>query len=418
MAVNKPPPKTGGGGSPTSAAPAVKKLPNDPGIVVGPGGTNLSKSGAKSAPAEPMPGKKPKLEPTEKIEEGVLALLSKTLGEAAPPQLFEDFGEKILPRLSRLETSHEILKAFSNIDVTADKVAQSLRGNPYYEHLFLRVIASMSKREEKPSLDGAVVMLGMQNSRNLILALQMSRAVRGGHPEWDQSGKLKLVPKDVLKYALRTEELLVAAKAQYADTGYAAGLVFDFLTQLSGAISEDPKKANAYIEQVYTHSLRAAQIGAELALHLPEFSFSKYAFSACLLHDVGKIAMAILAPDYLKFVEDVDKKKPPRALRNFAEQTRFGMTHAILGQELCHAFRIFRPIERAVLFHHEPYLLKDSNRGLYQLASLIALATSMASNPKRIDQADDPIVQEWKGPELQDFKVDPKSIVAASAKGA
>ncbi|OFZ19611.1 MAG: hypothetical protein A2X94_17370 [Bdellovibrionales bacterium GWB1_55_8] len=348
------------------------------------------------------------------LEDRVFAALgTKDIPESA---VFAGFIEKIAPRVALADTSWTILEAFSNIDATAEKVSQALRANAYYEYLFTKTIESISKREEMPSLEGAVVLLGMQNFRNLILALQMSRTVHGTHIEFDKEGKIKVSPKELLKYSIKTEEQLLASRSEYSDMGFAAGLLFDFLAQIIGAIAEDKKRAMAFLDSSYSHGLRTAQIAGELAKLIPDFAFQKYLFSVCLIHDLGKVCMGILDQEYFAFSEMAKKNEWPRAVRLFVEQERFGTDHAVIGSHLCHQFRILRPIDKVVRYHHAPFLLKSRNRNLQQLSSLLCLATNIASNFKKVDKADDPVFALWKGPEIQDFRLDSRAIMAAVSK--
>lgn len=343
----------------------------------------------------------------EKIEERVFLIPG--MKDAEPPAIFATFIEEIAPKLGIAATSRSILKEFSNIDVNAEKLSQCIKANPYYEFQFLRVIESLSKREELPGIESAVVLLGMQNSRDLIIALQCLRAVNGGHPEWGSDGKLKVVPKDILKYALKTEEALAGNKEGFADTAFAAGLVFDMLLLLAREMAED-KKVAAYVDTVYNHGLRSAKVAMEMARFVPDFTYKKFAFSAALLHDVGKIALAILAPDYLSFLEECAKKNYGRAMRMAAERKRFGIDHAALGGLCCYSFPIFRVLERAVLFHHEPFLLK-SNRKLFLLSNVVSISTNVANYFKKIDKADDPILSVWLGGEHKGFKFGARELM-------
>jgi HD-like signal output (HDOD) protein len=323
---------------------------------------------------------------------------------------------KLLPIYRIQATSYEVLKSFVNIDVTAERVAASLAANPYYSYQFFRNIESMGKREELPSAESAVVLYGMQNSRNFILAMQLIRSITGTHPEWSKEGKLKTVPSDVLKYALKIEEILAGNKSGYADTAYAGGLMFDIVANYALQVVEDKKRISDVIETSYKHGLLSAKIGMELARNIPEFGFTKYIFSACLIHDIGKLAIAVLDPGYLNFLEECSNRGLPRTVRVFAEQQQYGVNHALLGGLLARAFKIFLPVEKAIFYHHAPYLLRASNKNLYQLAAMICLATNMASNFKKVDKADDPVLLSWNTPELGGFKVNARMMMNASAK--
>lgn len=401
MAVVKPPPK---------AKPDPNSR-NTTGPTPGAAGVNpLAKPrGSESGTQSPAGG-----EASEFIERKVANMPRMAAFTATP--MFKEFIEKVCPRIHLARTSRAILDAFASPDVTAEKVAQCIRGNPYFEYQFLQIVQNLTKREELPKLEGAIVMLGMQNARNTLLGLQLHRSVRGLHPEWDKDGKLKMQPKDLVQFAVKTELHLDLIKDPYADIGYAAGLLFDVLLALSNEIAVgDKKKTAAYIGSLFEHGLRAAKIANLLSQRLPDFSFRKYAFAAGLLHDCGKAVLAMLHPQYLTFTEECQKREIPRGLRLLAEQSTFGMSHALLSGICCHYFSVFRQINKALIYHHDPYLLRPQ-RNLYQLASVVCLATNAANHIKRVEKADDPVLALWRSPEVRDFKIDNRDLMAAVAK--
>lgn len=392
----KPPPKGGETRAPGASA----------------AGTPAPKGGSApivttSAPPERM----------EKIEEKVFSLPGyPPMKEAVPPPILKDFIDKFVPRFRTPGTMRLMLEAFSNIDVNAERVAQIISSNPYYEHHFLKFIASHGRKEAIDRLDSAVVLFGMQNSRNLVLALQALRMVRGGHPEWTPEGKLRTTPSEVLRYALRTEETLINRKDEYADTGYAAGLMFDLLALIAGELAHDKKKAVAFVDQVFQHSLRTGLIAFEIAKAFPELGYRKFIFSAGLLHDIGKVVMAILSPDYIPFAERAAKLGLTRYERHFAERRQFGLDHAFLGGLCCEFLPTFTSIGEAIQFHHEPYLLRGGKTGLGQLASLVCLSTNISNNFRKPSQSTDPVLQLWSGPEMRGFAVSPEELIEAVAR--
>ncbi|MCM2277797.1 MAG: HDOD domain-containing protein [Oligoflexia bacterium] len=381
-------------------APFPAKAPGPTGL----GGARPAGLGSRSAAADD----------NRKVEDRVFSIPNIVQPKDCPA--FSDFFEKVVPRINLPYTSRHIIEAFSNIDVKAERVAQILRANQYYEAILFRIVESLGKRESVERLEGAIVLLGMQNTRNTMIALQLLRMVKGGHPEWTKEGKLKVNPAEVLKYALRTEELLSGRKDGYSDTAYAAGLIFDILALLASEMAQDKKKTLATIDAVYLHGLRTAQIAAEISSSIPDFGFKKYVFSACLIHDIGKIIHAIINPAYSQFIEDSGKKELPRQIRHFAERQRFGVSHSLLGGLCCEYFHAFQPVQKAILYHHNPYLIKGGMDGLGQLASLICLSTNIANNFKKAEKADDPILPLWKGVELADFPVDVPSLLKAVSR--
>jgi HD-like signal output (HDOD) protein len=369
---------------------------------------------AKGSPPQSGKGSPPGSEGEQRVEDVVLGL--DAFKSIEVPKIFSDFLTDVAPRLTLAATSHAVLKNFSNPDVTAEKVAASLKSNPYYQLHFIKMIESMGKREELPSLEGGIILLGMQNTRDLILGLQMHRSVTGQHPAYTKEGKLQTSPKDLMKYALKTEESLSAQKLPHSDLGYAAGMLFDFLTLLCAELAGGSKEILAYIDQAYLHGNRTGMIAREIARGVPDFPLSKFVYSASLIHDVGKAVMAILEPKYLDYLEAIQGKEIPRAARLFAETRRFGVNHALIGGMVCQTFQVFRQIEPVILFHHDPYLLKQRHRNLHPLGAIVCLATNMAGNFKKIDKLDDPQISLWKGPELADWRLEGRVMLNAVAK--
>jgi HD-like signal output (HDOD) protein len=380
----------------------------------------------KVAPKKPVvarqkPDAKPtSASPSEPVEilAGRIPSVQKIIKDSSSP-LFGRFMSELYPLLNMPKTAQYVLEAFSSRDVTAEKVSAALKANASIEQVFYQVIEAVGKRTDVPSLEAAVVLIGMQNSRNMIVALQLLKAA-GLQVEWTKEGKMKTVPADYLKYALKTEELVagpggVNAKEEYADLAFASGIFFDVLVLLASR-SDNKKKLLAYIEEIYNQSIKSAMIAAEIVRILPEFNYKRLFFATCLLHDVGKIAMAILEPKYLDFSETCTKKTLPRPIRRFAEAKRFGINHSVLGAVTCYSFAQFSPVARAILYQHEPFLLSTRKKNLYQLTALVALSNNIATQFKKTDKTDDPILAVWKGPELKDFKIDNQKLLTALSR--
>ncbi|HUP56223.1 MAG TPA: HDOD domain-containing protein [Bdellovibrionota bacterium] len=322
------------------------------------------------------------------------------------PAIAKEFFARMAPLLTVPRTSRAMLAAFDGIDVKAEEVGRILRANPASEFLFMRAVQALAKREQAPELESAVVLMGMQNTRNFVLAVQLHRQVRGTLPEFDSEGKLKTKPADQLRYALKAEE-----GDEYADTAFSAGLLYDGMALAAGALCPDAsaqKVALSFLDQTFAHGMACAKLGVALGKKLPEFSARKFAFSACLLHDLGKVAMAILDPGYVKFLETAEKSALPRPVRHHAELARFGVTHAMLSAWCLRHARLLGEIELALEFHHDPALLRSRSKPMHQLASVVSLATQMAT-------ATDPAA--WKTPDLRELRIDAAVLPAIKSGG-
>ena len=336
------------------------------------------------------------------------------------PKLFHDFHFKVAMSLKLPATSRRVLEEFADLDVNAEAVGKIIQRNQYFEYWLLNEIKSLGLKENTPKLTAAIALLGMQRTRDFVCALQILRMVGRRHPEVAADGKLNFKSSDYLKYALRTEEFLSVRRMQYGDTAYAAGMMFDVMVAVATELFEAPKPFEEYVGEVYKHSLKTARIGVEIAKTFKSFSYTKFVFAGCLVHDIGKLAMDLIfgpgAESYATFRADIEKRPTSREVRHFAETKRFGLTHEYYGAQMVHYFGVFKDIEKAILFHHEPYLAKTANKELYTFASLIALASNMTNNFRVPKDANDPIFASWFTPELKDFKVDYKILQGIAAK--
>lgn len=360
---------------------------------------------------------KPQAEaPKENVEDLVARIPA--LQAVVELPVFQKFMDVIVPMVDLPKTSQFVLEAFMARDVNAEKLSQAMKGNAYYQQTFSQVVDALSKRKEgdpQPTTEAAIVLMGMQNSRNLILGIQMLRSVMGTHPEWTPEGKLKVAPKEYLKYALAIEEANAGKKDDYLDLAFSAAMLFDVFAMISEA-QEHKKKLAPYVDSVYKQGYKTAQIAAEISKTAPDFGFKRYVFAASMVHDIGKVAMAVLDPAYLDFQEELSSKDLPRALKKYAELKRFGINHSIFGALICEYFKVFAPFSRAILYQQDPYLLNTREKKLFDLCALISFSTNICSNFKKIDKLDDPVIERWKTPELGPYKIDMGKVFKAIAK--
>lgn len=320
--------------------------------------------------------------------------------------ILDKFFEKVALKLALPDTSLAVLEAFSSLDQKAERVADAMRRNPYYEYQFLKVIESLGKREDKPSVEAAIVLLGMQNSRDLLFSMQMLRNIKGTHPEWDPNGKLTYQPAQAVKYAKKAEEFLAAKKDEYASMAYAGGLMFDFVAALAQELLPDPKAVHAYLDVIFNHGFKAARFGREFVSTQKDFTHKKFIFATCLVHDIGKGFMATLDPDYLVFNEECIKAEVPRHVRTHAEEKRYGCSHPMIGAIACSYFNVFKKVAPAVFFHHAPYMLKKGQKGLYDLTCMVSFCSNLSGQFKNPANAQDPLFEQWKGDELKGYPLD------------
>jgi putative nucleotidyltransferase with HDIG domain len=127
------------------------------------------------------------------------------------------------------------------------------------------------------------------------------------------------------------------------------------LILLAGIFSQykEAKGVCPSVEALLEHSV---QVGvAARAITLSETrnaQTAESAFTAGILHDVGKMIMAGNLPEWYK---EVPKLRASKELSDFsAELEMFGATHANVGACLLASWGLPLPILEAVAWHHEP----------------------------------------------------------------
>lgn len=122
---------------------------------------------------------------------------------------------------------------------------------------------------------------------------------------------------------------------------------------------------------LWKHSVASAVAGQLAARKVGENE--NVAFTACLLHDIGKTILAqSLSADYSKLVKETEANG--QSLLE-AETKVLGVNHAEVGAQLLHHWKFAPNIVSAVWFHHAP----KAATGHQKLASIVYLGNMTAS---------------------------------------
>lgn len=134
------------------------------------------------------------------------------------------------------------------------------------------------------------------------------------------------------------------------------------------------------LESLRRHSGLTAIAAAAIAgqLHEPEDA----AFTAGLLHDVGKVALA--SAERAKYIALLHEYDYAGAALNDAETRIFGFNHADVGAQLLRRWRIPEEIARPAFFHHSPPKTGDFKR----LVAIVYLANLMAHHIEKNAQGE------------------------------
>lgn len=101
---------------------------------------------------------------------------------------------------------------------------------------------------------------------------------------------------------------------------------------------------------------------------------SQDAFIAAMLADVGRLALAVAAPDTF---EAISASMRPEDAVHQAEQRYLGVSHGEIGAFLLRQWGLPIPVVEAVAFHHAP---EKASREHHALVAVVHVATSVAED--------------------------------------
>ncbi len=124
---------------------------------------------------------------------------------------------------------------------------------------------------------------------------------------------------------------------------------------------------------LFEHSMECAVLAKALAARLPSLELQQdEAFTAGLLHDIGKIVLEQHAPSAAMHVAAAREEKGISGIE--AEVEVLGVDHAAVGEWIAMRWNIPARLREAILYHHRPHTALEKAPGAYNLVKVIALA--------------------------------------------
>lgn len=151
-------------------------------------------------------------------------------------------------------------------------------------------------------------------------------------------------------------------------------------TEVFRAFSDRGGASRVPLEEIQDHALLAANIARRLPT---DRETAEEAFTASLLHDVGKLVLASRLPD--EFLENLAASAEQQRPIQDVEQERYGVSHAEIGAYLLALWGLPETIVEAVAHHHAPMRVDHQ---AFELLDAVHLANHLA-----LEQAADPCAQ-------------------------
>ncbi len=148
------------------------------------------------------------------------------------------------------------------------------------------------------------------------------------------------------------------------------------------------------LNALWKHSVTTAT-AAKLIAKRVRYPQSEKAFTAALLHDVGKIILARFLPQALS--EIVDTVLGEQMAMYDAEKKVLGLSHPALGAWTLGRWGLPSPIVEAVEFHHHPTRAQTSFdlAAIVYLANILAHRSGIGSGGDTMMREMDPMVLEY-----------------------
>ncbi len=145
---------------------------------------------------------------------------------------------------------------------------------------------------------------------------------------------------------------------------------------------------------LWTHSVTTAT-AAKLLAKRAKYPQSETAFTAALMHDVGKIVLARFIPQGLAEIVGVIEKE--HLAMYDAEKKVLGLSHPALGAWVLGRWGLPAPVVEAVEFHHHPTRAQNGFdlAGIVYLANILAHRSGIGYSGDGLPREMDPVVLEY-----------------------
>jgi putative nucleotidyltransferase with HDIG domain len=129
-------------------------------------------------------------------------------------------------------------------------------------------------------------------------------------------------------------------------------------------------------KDLIVHSLAVACAARRLAEASSEMTDPQLAYSAGLLHDIGKLALQDIMPKSLAAI--AKEAELTKTSLYTVEQSHLGTNHSLLGRQLARKWRLAEPVAMAIWLHHNDAQTLAGDSANMELARLVWAADQIA----------------------------------------
>lgn len=137
-----------------------------------------------------------------------------------------------------------------------------------------------------------------------------------------------------------------------------SGWIFQLavLTIMSGTIKRPAVGYGQSATDIWRHSVAVAVTADNLCRELRLIN-TKSVFTAAIVHDIGKLALASYLPEHMDTIQQCVHERQMSFLE--AEREQLGVDHAEVGWWIAANWNFPKPLAQAVRWHHDPNNAED-----------------------------------------------------------
>lgn len=288
----------------------------------------------------------------------------------------------VLRKFEPAPMAYDILNCIMSGSDKAEDYEVILRTDRFITSTICNKASEPMKKTVVRSLGHAFVLMGAQKTRNGVLGHILQRVVSENADKTFQS--FEEAEKKV-KYAMAAEEQAKKVNNEYLGLAYSSGYLYDLA---ANALSQDNNVAatvSPLLESTWKHGLNTATIAWSLATHERILiTFRKHIFGAGLVHDFGKVGLAMMAPeDYkgilAKFEEEKKINISDDSYESTHEKNVFDLSHEEVGSLILFHSRLLQELEQEVDFHHNLSLLKSRSPDGFLAGAILNVADRIST---------------------------------------